>query len=417
MRKKDRLLLLFWAIALLGITAGLREQQIAPTMHFNLDYNDMLSIKEDIRSGNKKMQWAYAEIITISDSLLYEEPYKVTDGDLPPTGDPHDFFTIGKYAFPNPDTPDGMPYIRKDGMINPEARGDKYDLARYEQTTARVSTLALAWFYSGNERYAQKAAEFLRVWFINPESRMNPNFECAAALPGVYNGMAIGIIFGARLVDFIDYVQLLSLSESWTEEDNNNLKKWFADYADWLLHSKFGMEESRAKNNHITWYLAQIAAAAIYNDNVGLAKKMIDKGRQQIALQIAMNDSVCPDGSMPYELKRNQSFLYSLYGLEGFCALAGCGNVIDYDLWHYQTEDGRGMKTAFMFLEPYLSGTQSWPYKSLAPVDSLMPNALHILRLASKKFKTEGLIKAQNNVLKYVDNDPYKWLESKNYLQ
>lgn len=406
---------LFWGIALLGITACQQVQQSVPTMLFNLDYNDMQSIKKAIKNGDEKVQWAYMELIEIADSLLQEEPYKVTDGDVPPTGDVHDFFTIGKYAFPNPNTSDGMPYVRKDGMVNPEARGFKYDLARYEQTTVRVKTLALAWLYSDDEKYAQKAAEFLKVWFIDPSTRMNPNFECAAALPGVYSGMAIGIIFGARLVDFIDYVQLLSLSESWTEEDNSNLKQWFADYVDWLQHSKFGIEESQAKNNHITWYLAQIAAAAIYNDNVELAKDMIDRGRQQIALQIAMNDSVCPDGSMPYELKRNQSFLYSLYGLEGFCALAGCGNVIDYDLWHYQTEDGRGMKAAFTFLEPYLSGTQPWLYESLTPVDSLMPNALHMVRLAAKKFKTEGLIKAQNNILKYVGNDPYKWLESKNY--
>ena len=80
----------------------------------------------------------------------------------------------------------------------------------------------------------------------------------------------------------------------------------------------------------------------------------------------------------------------------------------------YQTEDGRGMKAAFTFLEPYLSGTQPWLYESLTPVDSLMPNALHMVRLAAKKFKTEGLIKAQNNILKYVGNDPYKWLEGKN---
>lgn len=386
-------------------------------LSFNLDYKDMSELKAELHDGTSPWKEAYGKLIACADSLLKEKPYKVTDGAVPPTGDVHDFFTIGKYAFPNPNTPDGMPYIRKDGMVNPEARGEKYDLDRYEQTTDRVKTLALAWFYSDDERYAEKAVEFLRVWFLEPQTKMNPHFECAAALPGVHDGMAIGIIFGARLVDLLDFVRLLSLSDSWTDEDDAALQEWFAEYAEWLQTSKFGKEESKAKNNHITWYLAQIAASAAYNGDEELVKEMIDKGRQQIALQIAMNDSIHPDGSMPLELKRNQSFLYSLYGLEGFCALAGCGKVMGYDLWHYETEDGRGMRAAFEFLAPYLSGEKEWPFESLADTDSIMPNAIHIVRQATKQFTTESLLKAQDYLSRYLSNDPYRCLESKNHVR
>src|SRR5690606_8252225 len=249
----------------MGCCDTMAISRIEPTMFFNLDYRDMLAIKKDLKTDQDKIKKAYSHLMMQADSIWSQIPQKVIDGDLPPTGDPHDFFTIGKYAHPNPETPDGLPYIRKDGMVNPEAFTDRYDLGRFEQTTNRVCSLALAWFYSDDEKYAAKAAEFLRVWFINPETRMNPNFECAAALPGVYNGMAIGIIFGARLVNFLDHVQLLTLSESWTETDNNNLKKWFDEYLIWLMTSDFGVIESRADdNNHGTWYAAQVAAAAIY---------------------------------------------------------------------------------------------------------------------------------------------------------
>lgn len=398
-----------------GYSAENKQQK--PTMVFNLDYNDMLKIRKDLKKNNSEFKVAYSQIIAKADSLLNQEPFKVTDGDIPPTGDVHDFYCIGKYSFPNPNTPTGLPYIRKDGVVNPEARGYKYDLGRYEQTVSRVNTLALAWFYSGDEKYAAKASDFLRVWFIDTETRMNPSFECASALPGVHKGMAIGIIFGAQLVNFLDHVQLLTQSKSWTNVDNNGLKKWFNDYAQWLLTSKFGKEESRAINNHGTWYSAQIAAAAIYNNNTGLAKQMIDKGKIQLVEQLAMNTRDFPDGAMPHEMKRNQSFLYSLFGLEGFCALAGCGKAINYDLWHFTAENGANMKTSFDFLTPYLLEKQPWPYQSLEDPKNLMDRALHIVRLAAKEFKTCELIKTQKHLQQYTVNDPYKWLESKNYFR
>lgn len=406
------LLPLSWAI----LNGCSMKEQAQPTLLFNLVYSDMLTIKECIKDKcDMSICNAYDVILYCADSILLLEPHKVIDGDIPPTGDPHDFFSIGKYAFPNPSTVDGLPYVREDGKINPEVWGSNYDLTRYEETIERVNVLALAWFYSGNEKYAAKAAEFLKVWFILPETKMNPNFECAAALPGVYDGMAIGIIFGARFVDFLDHVQLLTLSESWTEADNEKLKGWFFEYTKWLLTSPLGLEESKAGNNHGSWYAAQVAASAIYSGDVELARSMIDKGKKQLEEQIALHLSDYPDGSLPRELIRNQSFLYSLFGLEGFCALAGCGNVIGEDLWHFETEEGRSMKLAFSFLLPYLLEKEPWPYPSIKSPQSLFPKALSMVRLAAKEFQTDELLAAQEHILKYAKGDPCKYLESRNF--
>jgi len=387
-----------------------------PAMLFNLNYEDMIDIKKDLKCVSCDKKNAYAQVINDADSILKLVPHKVTDGDMPPTGNVHDFFTIGKYAHPNPDTADGLPYIRKDGIVNPEAFTDRYDLKRYEETTSRVCTLALAWFYSEDEKYAAKAAELLHVWFINPETRMNPNFECAAAQPGKYNGMAIGIIFGSRLVDFLDHIQLLTLSDSWTETDNNNLKSWFNDYQTWLLTSDFGVIESRANDNtHGTWYAAQVAAAAIYNNKIELAKSMIDKGKMLLSIQVAKSNAQYPDGALPKEIGRSQSFLYSLYGLQGFCALAGCGKAINYDLWNYETENGQSIKLAFDFITPYLLEKKSWKHDTLKGVKEQIPNSLSMLRQAAKEFRTKNLLKAQNHVYKYARKNPYYLLESENY--
>lgn len=406
--------ILFILSVLLQTSLFAAENQ--PEFLFKLNYGDMVDIKKDLKNGNYDIKQAYRRLIEQADSILPLIPHMVTVGDMPPTGDLHDFFTIGKYAHPNPGTSDGLPYIRKDGIVNPEAFTDRYDLQRYEETCSRICTLALAWFYSEDEKYAAKAAEFLQVWFINPETRMNPNFECAAAQPGKYNGMAIGIIFGSRLVDFLDHIQLLTLSGSWTETDNNNLKLWFNDYLTWMLTSDFGVIESRAvDNNHGTWYAAQVAASAIYNNKIELAKSMIERGKMLLSMQVAKNNAKYPDGALPKEVGRNQSFLYSLYGLQGFCALAGCGKAINYDLWNYKTEKGQSMKLAFDFISPYLLEEKLWEYGTLKGVKEQIPNSLSMLRQAVKEFKTENLLKAQNHVYKYAKKNPYCLLESKNY--
>ena len=49
--------------------------------------------------------------------------------------------------------------------------------------TDSVETLALAYHFTNRERYAKKAAQFLRVWFLDPASRMNPHLRHADTVP------------------------------------------------------------------------------------------------------------------------------------------------------------------------------------------------------------------------------------------
>ena len=43
-----------------------------------------------------------------------------------------------------------------------------------------VAALAAAYKITGENRYATKAAELLRVFFLNPKTRMNPNLQYRA---------------------------------------------------------------------------------------------------------------------------------------------------------------------------------------------------------------------------------------------
>lgn len=367
----------------------------------SLDYENLLQIKSELKEGNTERKAAYTDLLKKADRVIKEKPYKVTDGDVPPTGDIHDFFTIGKYSWPNPDTSDGLPYIRRDGKTNPESKTDKYDMDRYNKTVYRVNLLSLAWFLSDDVKYANKASELLRVWFINPDTRMNPNFNCASALPGVYNGMPIGIIFGVQMINMLDYVNILGLSNTWSKTDNDALKKWFEDYTAWLLMSDYGVIESRGTNNHGTWFNAQVAAYAIFNNHTELAKEMIAKGKVQFEQQIAMGGNAkYPDGCLPRELDRNQSLNYSVYGLKAFCTLAQCAKLVNEDLWNYQTKDGKGLKLAFDFLAPYLNGAKEWSWPNSDDKNKISIGAIDIIRQASKALNTPELKQAEQYLTK-----------------
>ena len=116
----------------------------------------------------------YQELVAEAEKLLDVQPLSVVMKEKTPgSGDKHDYMSQARYYWPDPSKPDGLPYISRDGESNPEL--NKLDRNRLGATAQRVTTLALAWYFSNDEKYAQKATELIRVWFFNKDTRMNPN--------------------------------------------------------------------------------------------------------------------------------------------------------------------------------------------------------------------------------------------------
>ena len=192
----------------------------------------------------------------------------------PPSGDKHDYMSQATYFWPNPKTPNGLPYIRRDGEGNPET-GNLPDHAAMNKMESDAATLAMAYYFTGDEKYAAKASQLLRAWFLDPATRMNPNLQYAQAIPGVNTGRGIGIIDTHGLADLLDYVGLLAGSTAWTASDQRGLEKWFSEYLQWLRVSKHGRQESAEKNNHGTYYDLQVAAFALFAGNEKLAAEVL----------------------------------------------------------------------------------------------------------------------------------------------
>lgn len=202
-----------------------------------------------------------------------------------------------------------------------------------------VETLAWAWHFTEEKKYAEHAAKLLRVWFLDADTRMNPNMNFAQAIPGITAGRGVGTIDFASLPQLVVAAELLVPSRAWTDVDHAALKAWFGELVDWLVASRNGKDAAGASNNIATWCDVQVVGYALFAGKVEIARERLEAAKtRRIAAQIS------PDGRQKEELKRTRSLDYSTGNLAGLLQLAALGKSCDIDLLNYKTEDGRSIR-------------------------------------------------------------------------
>ena len=302
----------------------------------------------------------------------------------PPSKDKHDYMSQAPYFWRNPNTSTGFPYIRRDGERNPEIKQFP-DHELLDKMVDNVERLSLGYFVTGKNEYAARAGEILRMWFIDPSTKMNPNLEFAQAIPGLNTGRGIGLIETRGMTRVVDSVGLLAGSPSWSKADQSGIEAWFSQFLTWMLESKNGKDESASKNNHGTFYDVQVASYALFVGKNDLAKRTLEAAKQKrIAVQIEK------DGRQPLELERTKSWDYSVMNLEGLVSLAELADHVDIDLWNYRTADGRGIRKAIEFLEPYARDPKNWPTKQIEPIRVDKFNT--IAKSAKKRYKDLNML-------------------------
>ena len=279
-------------------------------------------------------------------------------------GGPHDYYSEGRYWWPNPDDPDG-PYIRRDGISftglftdHRRALGDLGD---------DMSALTVAYLGTGDERYAEKARAHALAWFVDTATVMNPRLTYAQAIKGITDGRGIGIIDTKSLLYVSRALALLAEEDIFSAEELAAVRRWFGAYGDWLVTSDHGHDERDNGNNHSTWWGAQLAAYA----RLAQRDDLLDTARLQFRRQLDLQmDSI---GVFTDEVGRTRPFHYTEYNLDGMTTLAHVASGPGHDLWRYEASNGTLRKAVDWYVD-YFGRLHEWPYPAeLEPAPAFEP--------------------------------------------
>jgi hypothetical protein len=345
-----------------------------------LDASALLQARSAARAGRDVP--GLAELRREADTAAAAAPMTVTDKTTPaPSGDAHDYVSLSIYWWPDPSKPDGLPYLQKDGKVNPESSDTtRYDASKLNRMVGTVETLALVSYVTGDQRYADAAARWLRTWFLDEKTRMTPSMRYAQIIPGRPEPRGTGIIDSRQLARAVDAALLLGGTPAWAADDDDALRAWFGQLAEWLTSSPQGQLEGKAKNNHGTWYDAQLADFAIYGRREQIAKETLARVAAARVAQIAA------DGSQPLELARTRSYHYSAFNLLAFAVAADLAPAAAVDIWH---GSGPGIRSAIDLLVGYVDSVATWPHEEIGPLD-LYTELAPILTRAARAYPDAG---------------------------
>ncbi|KAI8922204.1 alginate lyase-domain-containing protein [Powellomyces hirtus] len=297
-----------------------------------------------------------------------------TDPLVPPK-DPHDFYSLAPNWVRNPITATGLPYIpaRTDGETNPEALVSP-DAEYLRHMVDDTWYAALAYFWTGEDRYAEVAARRVRQWFVDDATKMNPNFEYANWV----KGRSVAPPLTAKLLNplfplphladlwdihrLLDGISLLHSSSHLTPTDRTAFNSWATSYLTWLQTSTHGQHETNLTDYRGVYHDLQQISLLLF-----LARP--DEAAHVVAAHTVprMTTQIGPDGKIIAELVKPNAWESAVTYIQGLFVIGHMTrNAPIYpDLFGVATTDGRSIRKAIEFLLPYaLTSGSGWP---LAP--------------------------------------------------
>ncbi len=344
-----------------------------------IDGKDLQKNYDLILANDADKVRALKSLIKKADKLIEEvNEYSVMNKkQLPPSGDKHDYMSTGPYWWPDPSKPDGLPYIKKDGQRNPTYYdiSDSQEIDKLEDATL---SLALAYYFTKQVKYANFASKLLKTWFLNPETRQNPHLNFGQGIPGLNTGRGTGIIETRDLFRVGDAAILIQNTTNWNTKDHEELKKWFSEYLTWMLDSPIGKDEADSKNNHGTFYSEQVIAFALFTNRLDIVNSEIEVFKNRMENQLKL------DGSQPFELERTKSWNYVNMNLYGYFLIAKLAENNNVSLWNQQISEGKSLRNALEWILPYLKNEKVWEYEQIQKIS--FGETIKILKLAAKKY-------------------------------
>src|SRR4030095_16037288 len=221
-----------------------------------------------------------------------------------------------------------------------------------------IGALASAYKLTRDDRYFQHALKHCRAWFVDPETRMNPNLLYAQAIKGRFTGRGIGIIDTIQLMEVAQGMMIMSEDRGADKQNIIGIRNWFAEYLKWLTTHKYGQAEMNAAKNHGTCWVMQVATFARFTGD----EKMMQFCAYRYKTVLLPNQ-MAADGSFPQELRRTKPYGYSIFNLDAMTTICQVLSTEEDDLWNYKLADGRCIQKGIEYLYPFIADKSKWRLK------------------------------------------------------
>ncbi|KDR76943.1 hypothetical protein GALMADRAFT_119999 [Galerina marginata CBS 339.88] len=360
---------------------------------------------------------AQATVVSWAKELASSGPWSVTNKPFAPaSGDKHDYLSWAPYWWPDCSGVGNKtaltdqqiwvtcPYKSRDGQFNPDVRlvnnvGDFQDFSE----AVFYNSIAWALGTADKDTFEANAVRFLRAWFLDPDTKMNPNLKYAQVQrgPGSGIGSHTGVLDLKGIAKITTGILILRKggSTAWTTDLDNQMVSWAKAYTSWLQSDPLAIDESESTNNHGTFYFNQLAALKILANDMAGAKESTDKYFDGLYLaQIAAN------GDQPLESSRTRPYHYRAYNLAGMITNARLAKYADPSstVWNKTTTASATIKSALdysMTISAAASGESAYAselHPNVAAVASVYGDAdgkyLAYLKRESSTFITQPYI-------------------------
>jgi len=336
----------------------------ASVVHSLTNYANVFVNPNFIIAGNFNVSTHIAQqtIVSWATQWAGQGPWSVVNKQMtPPSGDKHDYMSFSPYAWPDCSgvgnttelTPEQIwttcPYVTKDGQFNPDARmvnniGDFDDMANAILYNA-LSFAITGKFNNGSDN----VAEFVKTWFLDAATLMNPNLNYAQMKrgPGGQVGTHTGVLDLKCMTKIASAVLILRglQPSNWTADLDTSLNAWANNYIHWLTTADIAIQEAESPNNHGSFYFNQLASLQVLVGDTDGAKDTLQK-----YFSTLFQGQIAGNGEQPLESDRTRPYHYRAYNLAAMITNAKLAEYVGFaGAWDTKSSSGGTIKQAVDF--------------------------------------------------------------------
>ncbi|MCF6348777.1 MAG: alginate lyase family protein [Flavobacteriaceae bacterium] len=301
-------------LMLFTFSSNLFFAQQHPNMFLNA--SEVASIKAKIDAGQEPWTTAYNTALSRANTLLNQSPISVRD-----SGNTSWIFSSGD---------------------------NRHDYNAARTMCYAIRDLGIAYAFSENDAYADKAIELIHHWTTDPASRMKPQMssgqswiELSITMPAMF--------YGADMI--WNY-------SGWDADQKAGFINWVQDFVNVTINSNTVVPT----NNFGDWRLVFLASAAVIIEDPSVIANVVTHYKKLVPLQIASN------GRLTWEFDRTEpkdGLFYSTYAMIAIAQICEIVRHHGTDLYNWKASNGKGsIEKAFDYMAPFVVNPSSWTQPS-----------------------------------------------------